>query len=134
MSALFAVPLTLAFGLPAVLFLWVGWLAQLLNHWLIVVALLLMGLELGFLLNWPIGAGIAFFALYFLLWSWLHTFQLRQGLMFWLEMLLPISFLIIFAFSMSGSAAFWSMQIVIVLAVQLLRLWRRRIRVWPRSS
>lgn len=129
-SVFFAVPLSLAFSIPAVLFLWTSWLTEFLNHWLVVVALLFMGLELGFLLGWPIGVGIAFLALYFLLWSWLHTLQLHRSFIFWGEMFLPLSFLFVFMFMMKGSAVFWSVQAFIIVFVQLLRWWRRRVHAW----
>lgn len=134
-SVFLAVPLSLIFSVPVMIFLWMGLLAEFLNRWLIIAAIVFMGMSLGFLLQWSIGAGIAFLTLYFLLWSWLHSLQLSQGVIAVSEMALPVFFLFVLASTMDGTSSFWLFQLGCVAVIQALRWWKRRVRVWsiPRT-
>lgn len=129
-SVFLAVPLSLTFSLPVMIFLWMSWLAEFLNRWLVVAAIVFMGISLGFLLHWPIGAGIAFLTLFFFLWSWLHSAQLSQGLLLGAEMLLSVLFLFVLSVFLEGTMRFWLFQWGCVVIAQAFRFWKRRVRVW----
>jgi len=129
-SIFLAVPLSLIFSVPVMIFLWMSWLAEFLNRWFIIAAIIFMGMGLGFLLQWPVGAGIAFLTLYFLIWSWLHSTQRNQGILMAAEIGLPVLFLFVLSGTMDGTFRFWLFQLGCVVVVQALRFWKRRVRVW----
>lgn len=129
-SIFLAVPLSLIFSVPVMVFLWMSWLSEFLNRWLVIAAVVFMGTALAFLVHWSIGVGIAFLTLYFLLWSWLHATQLTQSMVVVSEIALPVLFLFVLSSTMDGTIRFWLFQFMLVVVVQAFRWWKRRVRVW----
>lgn len=129
-SLLFTVPLSLTFGIPALIFLWVEWLSEFLHRGLVILALLFMGMSVGFLMGWSMGVGAMFLGLYFLFWSWLQSFQPRSDAIFWIELAVPLIFVSLFTFGKEDPVRFWLVQCLVILLARVIRFWRRRVRVW----